>query len=63
MIVINKATNQLAFYESNKLVRTFSVATGRSSNLTPEGKHKVVNKIVNRPYYKAILPAAIQKTL
>ncbi|WP_100398053.1 L,D-transpeptidase family protein [Bacillus sp. FJAT-44742] len=52
MIVINKATNQLAFYESNKLVRTFSVATGRSSNLTPEGKHKVVNKIVNRPYYK-----------
>ncbi|WP_373323133.1 triple tyrosine motif-containing protein [Alkalihalobacterium chitinilyticum] len=52
LIIINKATNQLAFYNNGKLVRTFSVATGRNPSLTPEGKFKIVNKIVNRPYYK-----------
>ncbi|MCD8511334.1 MAG: L,D-transpeptidase family protein [Bacillus sp. (in: Bacteria)] len=52
LIIINKSTNQLAFYENSKLVRTFKVATGRSPELTPEGSFMVVNKIKNRPYYK-----------
>ncbi|WP_242168954.1 L,D-transpeptidase family protein [Priestia koreensis] len=52
LIIINKAKNQLAFYENNKLVKMFSVATGRKASYTPEGRFKVVNKIVNRPYYK-----------
>lgn len=51
-IIINKEINRLAFYEDGKLVREFKVATGRSDDLTPEGKFKIVVKIKNRPYYK-----------
>ncbi|WP_177344654.1 L,D-transpeptidase family protein [Evansella clarkii] len=56
LIIINKSNNQLAFYENGKFVRSFQVATGRSQNLTPEGKFKIVNRIVNRPYYKENIP-------
>jgi glucan-binding YG repeat protein len=56
LIIINKKTNTLAFYDSGKLVRTFSVATGRSRSLTPEGTFRIVTKIVNRPYYKLKIP-------
>ncbi|MBT2648883.1 L,D-transpeptidase family protein [Bacillus sp. ISL-34] len=52
LIIINKANNQLAYYENDKLVRVFIVATGKKAAYTPEGKFKVVTKIVNRPYYK-----------
>lgn len=55
-IIINKRTNTLAFYQDGKLVRTFSVATGRTRALTPEGKFRIVNKIVNRPYYTENIP-------
>jgi hypothetical protein len=51
-IIINKANNRLAYYENGQLKKQFKVGTGRSSSLTPEGKFKIVNKIVNRPYYK-----------
>lgn len=56
LIIINKKTNTLAFYDSGKLVRTFSVATGRTRSLTPEGTFRIVTKIVNRPYYKLKIP-------
>ncbi|PYZ95343.1 N-acetylmuramoyl-L-alanine amidase [Salipaludibacillus keqinensis] len=56
LIIINKTENQLAFYENNKHVKTFHVATGRSASLTPEGSFKIVNKITNRPYYKDNIP-------
>lgn len=55
-IIINKSINRLAFYENGKLVRVFKVATGKSQDLTPEGKFKIVTKIVNRPYYKNNIP-------
>jgi hypothetical protein len=55
-IIINKANNRLAYYENSQLKRVFKVATGRSPSLTPEGKFKIVNKIVNRPYYKGRIP-------
>lgn len=55
-IIINKATNKLAFYNDGKLVKTFSVATGRETTYTPEGKFLIVNKIKNRPYYKEGIP-------
>jgi hypothetical protein len=51
IIIINKSKNQLAYYQNNKLVKTFKVGTGRKPSYTPEGKFKVVNKIKNRPYY------------
>ncbi|GAE34499.1 triple tyrosine motif-containing protein [Halalkalibacter akibai] len=53
LIIINKASNQLAYYNNGKIVKTFKVATGRQSGYTPEGTFKIVNKIKNRPYYKA----------
>ncbi len=56
LIIINKKTNELAFYENGELVRVFKVATGRSESLTPEGTFRIVNKIKNRPYYKDKIP-------
>ncbi|MGG1674952.1 L,D-transpeptidase family protein [Neobacillus sp. NRS-1170] len=51
LIIINKANNRLAYYDNGRFIREFKVGTGRSQSLTPEGKFKIVNKIVNRPYY------------
>ncbi len=61
LIVINKKTNQLAYYQNGKLVKVFMVGTGRKSSLTPEGKFKIVNKIKNRPYYKEKIPGGSTK--
>ena len=52
LIIINKTENELVFYEDYKKVGEYSVATGRTKDLTPEGTFKVAQKIVNRPYYK-----------
>ncbi|QOY37104.1 L,D-transpeptidase [Anaerobacillus isosaccharinicus] len=56
LIIINKSTNELAFFDHNQLVKTFPIATGRTDSLTPEGTFKIVNKIKNRPYYKDGIP-------
>ncbi|WP_206662914.1 L,D-transpeptidase family protein [Anaerobacillus alkaliphilus] len=56
LIIINKSTNQLGYFNNGELVRTFAVATGRSDSLTPEGSFTIVNKIKNRPYYKDGIP-------
>lgn len=55
-IIINKSNNQLAFYENGTLQKVFPVATGRTRNLTPEGKFTLVNKVKNRPWYKEGIP-------
>ncbi|MCM3596881.1 L,D-transpeptidase family protein [Metabacillus idriensis] len=55
-IIINKSKNQLAYYQNSKLSSVFRVATGRQPSYTPEGKFKIVSKIVNRPYYKKGIP-------
>ncbi|WP_419880690.1 L,D-transpeptidase family protein [Peribacillus sp. B-H-3] len=56
LIIINKANNQLGYYENSRLSKVFKVATGKVSSYTPEGKFKIVNKIVNRPYYTGHIP-------
>ncbi|NHC42785.1 L,D-transpeptidase family protein [Bacillus sp. MM2020_1] len=56
LIIVNKKINKLAFYENGKLVKTYSVATGRTSRLTPEGTFYIREKIKNRPYYKHNIP-------
>lgn len=56
LVIINKRTNEMAFYENGKLVREFKVGTGRNLSLTPEGTFKIVNKIKNRPYYTGKVP-------
>ncbi|WP_261129781.1 L,D-transpeptidase family protein [Bacillus sp. Marseille-Q3570] len=55
-IIINKSNNQLAYFENNKLTKVFKVATGKQPSYTPEGQFKIVNKIVNRPYYTGKIP-------
>ncbi|MDD4238257.1 MAG: stalk domain-containing protein [Desulfotomaculaceae bacterium] len=45
-LVINKSTNQLAFYENGYLVDVFPVATGRLPQFTPEGDWQVVVKLL-----------------
>ena len=54
VIIINKATGQLAFYEDGKRVIINTVATGKNegSSKTPEGKFKVVNKVKERKWNK-----------
>ncbi|RFU62453.1 triple tyrosine motif-containing protein [Peribacillus glennii] len=56
LIIVNKATNRLAFFDGGKLVKTFKVATGRQRSYTPEGKFPIVKKIKNRPYYSGGIP-------
>jgi hypothetical protein len=56
LIIINKKSNTLAFYDAGKLARTYSVATGKSRNQTPEGTFQIVTKIKNRPYYAWRIP-------
>jgi len=56
LLIVNKRSNELAFFRDGELIRTFSVATGKTDDLTPEGTFKIVNKIKNRPYYKEKIP-------
>ncbi|MFX3630619.1 MAG: L,D-transpeptidase family protein [Ectobacillus sp.] len=56
LLIINTATNTLAFYENGNLIKEFPVATGKSSTPTPQGKFLIVNKIKNRPYYTRNIP-------
>ncbi len=56
LIVVNKSTNELAYFKDGELVRVFPVATGKTEDLTPEGTFPIANKIKNRPYYKEKIP-------
>ncbi|MBA9027201.1 L,D-transpeptidase [Peribacillus huizhouensis] len=59
LIIINKNTNTLAYINSQNEMYTFSVATGKSKNLTPVGEYRIVNKIIDRPYYKKNIPGGV----
>ncbi|MEH7403172.1 L,D-transpeptidase family protein [Gottfriedia acidiceleris] len=52
LLIINTKTNKLTFYRNGNLVKTFTVATGKSSTPTPTGKFVISNKVKNRPWYK-----------
>lgn len=45
-IIINKGTNQLAFFKNSFLLDVFPVASGRLPHYTPEGKCQVIVKSV-----------------
>lgn len=51
LIIVNKANNKLAFVKDGKVEEIFQVATGKSNELTPEGRFKFVVKAKN-PYYR-----------
>ncbi|WP_458414607.1 L,D-transpeptidase [Schinkia sp. CFF1] len=55
-LIINKAVNELAYFEGGELIKVFPVGTGKSRKLTPEGTFQIINKVKNRPYYKEKIP-------
>lgn len=60
-LIINSKANKLGYFKDGVLVKEFSVATGKSSTPTPQGKFKIVNKIKNRPYYSGGIPGGSPK--
>lgn len=50
-IIVNKAKNELAYIENNKIEIIVPVATGKSEELTPEGEFTVTVKAKD-PYYR-----------
>jgi hypothetical protein len=46
-IYINTLLKTLKFYQGSHLVKTFSIAVGKSSTPTPTGQYKIISKIVN----------------
>lgn len=51
LIIVNKATNTLAFFNEGKRVMEVPVATGKTNELTPEGVFTVTVKAKD-PYYR-----------
>ncbi len=49
-ILINKASNTLYHYNHRQLINKYPVASGKSSEYTPEGKFYIVAKFIN-PYW------------
>ncbi|MGG0177659.1 L,D-transpeptidase family protein [Gottfriedia acidiceleris] len=56
LLIINTKSNKLYYYNKGKLVKSFSVATGKASTPTPTGKFNILNRIKNRPWYKENIP-------
>lgn len=50
-IIVNKATNKLAFIKDNAVQEVYPAGTGKSQEMTPEGLFTVKVKAVN-PYYR-----------
>ncbi|MGD6815613.1 L,D-transpeptidase [Metabacillus sp. 84] len=50
-LIMNKQTNELAFIDDGAIQKVYSVASGKNSELTPEGEFSIVVKAVN-PYYR-----------
>ncbi|WP_371825449.1 L,D-transpeptidase [Pontibacillus sp. ALD_SL1] len=52
-VIVNKTTNELAFMDDGKIQGVYPVATGKTSDLTPEGLHTITVKAKN-PYYRKL---------
>ncbi|MES5891731.1 MULTISPECIES: L,D-transpeptidase [Bacillus cereus group] len=50
-LIVDTKLNKMDFYQNGKLIKSFTVATGKTATPTPKGTFQVVNKIKNRPYY------------
>nr|WP_034726638.1 L,D-transpeptidase [Calidifontibacillus oryziterrae] len=50
-LIVNKKTNELAFINEGEIQKVYSVATGLTADLTPEGKFTITVKAIN-PYYR-----------
>lgn len=63
-IIINKSERLLTIYKNGTPAKTYSVGLGRNGstdkmhagdNATPEGRYKIIKKLPNSQYYKALL--------
>ena len=63
-IVVDKSMNILTLKSAEEIVKTYRVATG-INNCTPVGSFKIINKIVNPPWYTAegIIPPDSPKNI
>lgn len=52
LLIVNKATHELAFINDNDIVMKAPVATGKTKELTPEGTFTVIVK-AKEPYYRS----------
>lgn len=52
-LIVNKTTNELAFIDEGKVQQVYSVATGKTDELTPEGLFTITVKAVD-PYYRKL---------
>ena len=57
-ILVNKEHNMLMLKSDGNIIKVYRVATGKN-NSTPAGTFKIVNRIVNPPWYKnnKVIPA------
>lgn len=51
-ITINKSSNTLTLLKGKQIVNKYNIATGKKWTLTPEGKFRIVNKLVNPEWFK-----------
>ena len=56
LVIVNKDSLKVAYYQNGKLVKSMPCAIGKSSTPTPSGKFTIINKQKNRPYYKKNIP-------
>lgn len=50
-VIVNKATNELAFIQNEEIQGIYKIATGKTDDLTPEGLFTITVKAKN-PYYR-----------
>lgn len=60
-IIVNKQTNEMAFILDGEIKNIYTVATGRTDQLTPEGEFTVVIKAVNPYYRKKDIPGGVKE--
>lgn len=51
LIVVNRTTNRLRFYDDFEVVKTYGVATAAYGYLTPPGEWSIYNKVENPTWY------------
>lgn len=63
-IVVDKSQNILTLKSADKILKTYHVSTG-IKNCTPVGNFKIINKIVDPPWYTAgsVIPADSPKNI
>ncbi len=63
-IVVDKSMNILTLKSGSNIVKTYTVATG-INNCTPVGSFKIINKIVDPPWYTAggVIPPESSKNI